>query len=306
MERGAEFRAGRPHGGCTRLLRGTLRPWDVEETASMGTELRLLGESGHPVPVVGMGTWRVLDVRGDAEERSRHAVVAQALDSGVRFFDSSPMYGEAERVLSDGIGTRRHDAFVATKLWTADDAEARRQLDRALRYFGGWVDLYQVHNLVAWPERLDMLHAERDAGRVRAVGATHYHPAHFDELSVIMRKGRLDAVQVPYNPHERDAERLILPLAADLGLGVVVMRPFGEGALMRRPPGPDALRPLAEYGVTTWAQALLKWVLSDLRTTVVIPATSRPERVAENAAAGSPPWFGPAERALVERLAGAG
>jgi diketogulonate reductase-like aldo/keto reductase len=272
----------------------------------MGTELRLLGETGQPVPVVGLGTWRVLDVRGTAEERSRHAVVTQALDSGARFFDSSPMYGEAERVLSAALGTRRHEAFVATKLWTTDHAEAQRQLDRALRYYGGWVDLYQVHNLVAWPERLDLLRSERGAGRVHAVGATHYHPAHFDELAVIMRKGLVDAVQIPYNPHEREAAELVLPLAADLGLGVVVMRPFGEGALMRRPPSPEALRPLAEYGVTTWAQALLKWVLSDLRTTVVIPATSRPERAAENAAAGSPPWFGPAEQALVERLAGAG
>jgi aryl-alcohol dehydrogenase-like predicted oxidoreductase len=270
----------------------------------MGMELRLLGESGRPVPIVGLGTWRVLDVRGGAEERQRHAVVREALDRGARLFDTSPMYGEAERVLSEALATRRHEAFVATKLWTADPAEARRQVSRALSLYDGWVDLYQVHNLVAWPERLDLLEAERDAGRVHAIGATHYHPAHFDELSVIMRKARVDSVQVPYNPYERAAEKVILPLAADLGLGVVVMRPFAEGALMRRPPAPEALRPLAEYGVRTWAQALLKWALSDLRTTVVIPATSKPARVDENAAAGAPPWFGPAERALVERLAG--
>jgi aryl-alcohol dehydrogenase-like predicted oxidoreductase len=269
-------------------------------------EQRMLGESGVPVPVVGLGTWRVLDVRGAAAERQRHAVVARMLAGGARVFDSSPMYGQAERVLGDALGPRRHEAFVATKLWASGDAEARRQLDRALRLYGGWVDLYQVHNLLAWPERLDLLGAQKQAGRVHLVGATHYDPAYFDELAVIMRKGRVDAIQVPYNPREREVEGLILPLAADLGIGVLVMRPFAEGALMRRPPAPAALRPLAEYGVTTWAQALLKWVLSDLRTTVVIPATSAPERAAENLAAGSPPWFGPDERALVEKLAGTG
>jgi aryl-alcohol dehydrogenase-like predicted oxidoreductase len=117
-----------------------------------------------------------------------------------------------------------------------------------------------------------------------------------------MRTGRIQAVQVPYNPREREVERLILPLAAELGLGVVLMRPFGEGELMRRPPAPAALEPLAAFGVRTWAQALLKWGLSDPRCHVSIPATSRPERAAENAAAGQPPWFGKEERALVEKL----
>jgi aryl-alcohol dehydrogenase-like predicted oxidoreductase len=273
-------------------------------TVSIAMEQRFLGGSGRPVPVVGMGTWRVLDVRGGPVEQARVEVVRKALDSGCQVFDTSPMYGEAERVLADALDGRRHEAFVATKLWARDHHEARRQLHRALGYFGGWVDLYQIHNLVAWPERLEMLDAERHAGRVHLVGATHYHPAYFDELTTIMRKGRLDAVQVPYNPLERDAEREILPLAGDLGLGVVIMRPFAEGALLRRAPTQAQLRPLAEFGVRTWPQALLKWVLSDLRTTVVIPATSRAERIAENAAAGHPPWFGPAERALVDRLAG--
>jgi diketogulonate reductase-like aldo/keto reductase len=89
----------------------------------------------------------------------------------------------------------------------------------------------------------------------------------------------------------------------ELGIAVIVMRPFGEGGLLRRPPAADELAPLRSFGVSTWAQALLKWVLSDARVDVAIPATSRPERTAENAAAGSPPWFGPDERRLVERLA---
>jgi aryl-alcohol dehydrogenase-like predicted oxidoreductase len=118
-----------------------------------------------------------------------------------------------------------------------------------------------------------------------------------------MQTGRVTAIQIPYNPLERDVERDILPLAADLGLGVVVMRPFAEGALLRRPPSVRDLEPLRAFGVTTWAQALLKWILSDPRCHVTIPATSSPDRMKENAAAGNPPWFGPDERALVAGLA---
>jgi diketogulonate reductase-like aldo/keto reductase len=212
------------------------------------------------------------------------------------------MYGEAERVLADALGERRDEAIVATKLWSRSDEEARRQLAAALSWFGR-VELYQVHNLVAWPARLALLEAERDAGRVSALGATHYSAAAYDELEEVMRSGRIDAVQIPYNPRERAAERRILPLAAELGLGVVVMRPFGQGSLVRPVPQ-GALAALADFGVRTWPQALLKWVLSDPRCTVAIPATSRPERVVENAAAGSGPWFGRAERDLVARLAG--
>ena len=116
----------------------------------------------------------------------------------------------------------------------------------------------------------------------------------------------MDTVQLPYNPRERDVERRLLPAAEELGVGVIVMRPFGEGGLLRRPPDPAALEPLHGFGVRSWPQALLKWVLSDPRCHVAIPATSRPERVVENASAGAAPWFGPEERDLVARLAGEG
>jgi aryl-alcohol dehydrogenase-like predicted oxidoreductase len=274
-------------------------------TGSARLEERPLGPSAISVPVVGMGTWRTLDVRGEADEARAREIVHEALDAGVRFTDSSPMYGEAERVLGASLEGRRDEAIVATKIWTGDPGEGEAQAERALRWFGGRVALYQVHNLEAWPEQLAMLERRRDAGEVRALGATHWSPAAFGELAEVMRTGRIEAIQVPYNPGEREVERQILPLAEELGLGVVVMRPLGAGRLARRPP-PDAdLEPLRDYGVETWAQALLKWVLSDRRCTVAIPATSRPGRMRENAAAGAPPWFDDDARALVARLAGA-
>jgi aryl-alcohol dehydrogenase-like predicted oxidoreductase len=264
-------------------------------------EERSLGRHGPPLPVIGLGTWQRLEVA--ARGGAHRTLVTAALDRGVRVFDSSPMYGEAEELLADGLGARRAEAFVATKVWTSSAAEGRRQLERATSWYGGRVDLMQIHNLVAWREHLDMLEAARDEGRVGWIGATHYASSAFDELAAVMRSGRIHAIQIPYNLAERDVEREILPLAADLGVGVLVMRPLGEGALTRRPPGDDALAPLHAFGVRTWAQALIKWCLSDDRCHVAIPATSRPERIEENAAAGEPPWFGPDERELVARLA---
>ena len=261
--------------------------------------------SGLTVPAVGMGTWQTLDVRGEEAERRAQAIVGEALDAGARLVDSSPMYGEAERVLGEALGDRRQEAIVATKVWTPDDAEAERQVQRAVGWYDGRVDLYQVHNLVAWRERLTLLERERDQRTIVAIGATHHSPSAFGELAEVMRTGRISAIQVPYNPHERDVEHEILPLAEDLGIGVVVMRPLGGGRLVRDDPGPAALEPLRAFGVETWGQALLKWVLSDPRCHVAIPATSRPGRMRENAAAGAPPWLDDEARAYVARLAGA-
>lgn len=266
-------------------------------------ELRQFGQTLLQVPVVGMGTWSTFDVSGPAAEANTRAVLDAAFAADARLFDSSPMYGAAERVLGRGLEGRRSQALVATKVWTRSADEGRQQVARAMRYFDGSVDLYQVHNLVNWQAHLETLEQERAAGRVRAVGATHYSASAFGELATVMRTGRLSFIQIPYNPLERDVERVILPLAEDLGLGVIVMRPFAEGGLFRRVPDPQALAPLWPFGITTWAQALLKWSLSDRRCHVAIPATSSPARMRENAAAGQPPWLGADEREYVAALA---
>ena len=247
-----------------------------------------------------MGTWKTFDV---ARADERRAVVDVALECGTNLFDSSPMYGQAERVLGELVRGRREQVLIATKVWTPDDREAGRQVDRALGYYEGIVDVYQVHNLVAWRARLALLERQRDEGRIRSIGITHYGHSAFPELMDIMRSGRVSMVQVPYNALDRAVERELLPLAAELGIGVLVMQPLGTGPLARRAVGPEQLRPLAAFGVTTWAQALLKWLLSDRRVSCVIPATTSPEHARENARAGEPPWFGPEERDYVVRLA---
>src|SRR4051812_40385592 len=129
-------------------------------------EHRPLGDGGPPLPVVGLGTWRTFDVRDEPGVRRARGGVDAALAACVRVLDSSPMYGAAEEVLGRALEGRRDQAFVATKVWTRSAEEGRRQADRALALFGGRIDLLQVHNLVAWPEQLDLIERLREEGRV--------------------------------------------------------------------------------------------------------------------------------------------
>jgi aryl-alcohol dehydrogenase-like predicted oxidoreductase len=265
-------------------------------------EFRLFGQTGLTVPVIGMGTWQTFDVRGETAEHNARMIVEAAIQAGANFFDSSPMYGEAERVLGKALVGRRDDVFVATKVWTQSASQGRAQMEAAFRFFGGRVDLYQIHNLLAWQTHLPVLESLRDEGRIRAIGATHYSASAFGELKRVMQTGRITAIQIPYNPLERDVEKEILPLAADLNLGVIIMRPLSGGSLMRKAPSAAELAPLKPFGITTWAQALLKWGLSDPRCHIAIPATSHVSRMIENATI-TPQWFGEEERKWVERLA---
>jgi aryl-alcohol dehydrogenase-like predicted oxidoreductase len=248
-------------------------------------ERRRFGRTGWEVPVIGLGTWQTFDV-GRAGESAAREVVETVWEGGTRFFDSSPMYGRAEGVLGRALGDRRADALVATKIWTSSTSEAGSQFDAQLEFFGGRVDLEQIHNLVAWREHLDWLEEQRDAGRIGFLGATHYAAGAFDALEEVMRTGRIDAIQVPYNPVERDAERRILPLAAELDLGVIAMRPLGGGSLVSR------------FDATE----LLKWTLADERVHVAIPASSNTTHANANTRAGEPPWPAQRERdALLDR-----
>jgi aryl-alcohol dehydrogenase-like predicted oxidoreductase len=263
-------------------------------------ELRDLGSSGLRVPVVGLGTWQVLDL----PKRRQHEadeVVATAFGGGTRLVDSSPMYGRAERVLGGAIWSRRADMIVATKIWTSSVEQGRAQFEAQMGFFGDHVEIEQVHNLVAWRHHLDWMERERDEGRIDAAGVTHYSAAAFGELEQVMRSGRIQVIQVPYNPLERESARRILPLAEELGLGVIAMRPLAAGSLMRSPPNKADL---AGLGVDGWAEALLKWCLSDRRVHAAIPATSDPHHARANVAAGSPPWFDEDQRRRVEVLAG--
>jgi len=268
-------------------------------------ERRPLGRSGLVVPVIGMGTWNTFDVHGAAKERDRRGVVDAALAAGTTLFDTSPMYGDSPAVLAKAVSGRRENVQIADKIWTNSPTDGRAQIARSLELFEGMVDVYQIHNLVGWRDHLPVLEDLRAKGSFRSIGATHYAHSAFGALMEVMRTGRIDMVQVPYSATDRVVEKEVLPLAAELGLGVLVMEPLGTGKLVRRAPPKRELAPLEAFGVHNWPQALLKWILSDPRVTAVLPATSKADHATENAVAGQPPWLDQEARSRIAALASA-
>lgn len=262
---------------------------------------RPLGHTGLSVPVVGMGTWKTFDVEG-AARNARRRLVREALDAGLRLYDTSPMYGLAEEVLADALQNDRDEAIVATKVWAGSKEEGLRQIARALDLYEGIVEVYQVHNLRLWREFLPELEKRKKRDEVRAIGVTHYNHNQFPELEEAMRTGRIDMVQIPYNLVDRVVERSVLPLAEKMGLGVLVMEPLGTGALAKKAPPAELVEPFLDHGLTTWAQVCLKWILSDPRVTAVIPATTSPEHMRDNVAAGFGHWYDEKERAAIAEL----
>lgn len=293
------FEGAIPRRSYCRPFRRPARPYNQD------MEMRPLGAANMEPSVIGLGTWRTFDVPPDDEAgvQIRRQVVDAALAAGSTFFDSSPMYGDAEEVLALALGDRRSEVLVATKVWSRDVAEGRRQIERALRWYGGLVDLYQIHNLVEWRAYLPILRSLQEAGDIRAIGITHYQHSAFPEMMRIMETEEIAAIQIPYNAADTAAGREILPLAREIGLGVITMSPLGSGDLVRAAPAAGELAPLRDYGIETWPQALLKWVVSDSRITCTIPATSRPDRARSNAAAGDPPFLPEEERERVAWLA---
>jgi diketogulonate reductase-like aldo/keto reductase len=250
-------------------------------------------------PVVGLGTWNTFD--GDAALARQ--VVSAAFESGTRLFDSSPMYHGAEAALGAALAGLRHEAIVATKIWATSIEEGQQQFARQLEWYGGHVEVEQIHNLLSWREHLEWLRAEQEAGRIGKLGVTHYQSSAFGQLAEALRTESFQVLQVPHNPWERACERELLPLAAELGVAVIAMRPLGGSGEVRRRRVELTDEQQSELGAESWAEALLKWALGDERIDSVIPATKSPERARANARAGKGPQFTPEQRALVERLA---
>jgi aryl-alcohol dehydrogenase-like predicted oxidoreductase len=243
-----------------------------------------------PLPVIGCGTWRGFDVGRDAVERTQRAKVLDTLfDAGGRVVDSSPMYGSAEEVVGDLLAREgeRERAFVATKVWTTGRRAGIDQMQRSMRLLQcEHIDLMQVHNLVDWQVHLATLREWKAQGRVSYIGVTHYTESAYGELEQVMASEALDFVQFNYSVEHRDAERRLLPLAAERGMAVLVNLPFGGGNLLRslhRKPLPAWA---GEIGCDSWNQVLLKFVLSHPAVTCVIPGTSRPDHMQDNGRAG--------------------
>ncbi|MDI3380087.1 aldo/keto reductase [Xenophilus aerolatus] len=259
------------------------------QTGAMHT--RPIPSSGETLPVIGCGTWLGFDhAPGSADYQRLPGVLAALFAAGGRVIDSSPMYGRAEENTGTLLAAAAGGAtpFLATKVWTRGREAGIAQMEESMRRLRTQrIDLMQIHNLVDWKVHLATLRDWKAKGRIRYLGITHYTPSAHDEVEAVLRTETLDFLQINYALDDRAVEQRLLPLAAERGVAVIVNQPFGGGGLLRRlrdrPLPPWA----AEIGCSSWAQVLLKFVLSHPAVTCAIPGTSRPEHMADNAAAGT-------------------
>ena len=264
-----------------------------QATLAQGAALtRPIPSSGEALPLVGLGSWITFNVGNDREARDSCADVMRAFfAAGGRMIDSSPMYGSSQPVI--GYGLQKFGApnlFSAEKVWTSSPARGPAQIEASRKFWAvPKFDLLQVHNLLAWEEHLRTLFAMKAGGQVRYVGITTSEGRRHADVEKIMASQPLDFVQVSYNVLDREVENRILPLARERGIAVIVNRPFREGDLvrtiMRKPLPPFA----SDVGATSWAQLILKFIISNPAVTCAIPATTRVDHVQENLGAARDP-----------------
>lgn len=259
---------------------------------------------GESIPVVGMGTWNTFDVGGGAQEREPLKKVLEVFyAAGARLIDSSPMYGNAEKVTGDLVQQlgKQPGTFFATKVWTSGRDKGLAQIERSMRSMKvERLDLLQIHNLLDWRTHAPSLRQLKSEGKIRYAGVTHYTVGAHDELESVLRAAPFEFAQFNYSIGTRAAEQRLLPYCQERGIGVLINRPFEEGALFTRVGNRKLPGYAKELGCTSWAQLFLKFIVSHPAVTCVIPATSRAEHMQDNLQAG----FGPMpDAAMRERMA---
>ena len=248
--------------------------------------MHVIPSSGEAIPSVGLGSWITFNVGNDPVLRDECAAVMEAFfKAGGGMIDSSPMYGSAQPVIGYGLEKLGHPAslFSADKVWTSSGNEGPAQIEQTRRYWGvPKFDLLQVHNLRAWKPHLETLFEMKATGALRYVGITTSHGRRHDLFEEVMHSQPLDFVQLTYNIVDREAEDRLLPLARDRGIAVIVNRPYQRGALISRLEGKPLPPWSAETGARSWAQFLLRFIISHPAVTTAIPATTRVDHVLEN------------------------
>jgi diketogulonate reductase-like aldo/keto reductase len=245
------------------------------------------------LPVVGLGTYQSFDVGGGAAERDPlREVLRLFAQQGGALVDSSPMYGPSESVVGDlavelGLIGK---LFMATKVWTSGREAGIRQMEDSLRRMKvSRMDLMQIHNLLDWKTHLGTLKQWKAAGRIRYIGITHYHSGAYAELEHLMKSQEFEFVQFNYSIAEREAEERILPLARELGIAVIVNRPFAQASLFSRVRGKEVPGWAAQFDCKSWGQFFLKYILGHTAVNCVIPATGKPQHLLDNMSAGTGP-----------------
>ena len=283
-----------------RLLRGLLAVAAASALPATGglaqpaTPLtRTLPGTGVALPRVGLGSWITFNVGDDPRLlEACTAVIAAFFAAGGRLIDSSPMYGTSQATIGHALARLGavERVYAADKVWTSRREAGPAQIEASRRAWGvPRFDLLQVHNLRGWEGHLETLQAMKAAGEVRHLGITTSHGRRHDEMEHVMRRAELDSVQLTYNIVDREAERRLLPLARERGIGVIANRPFQRKRLIRRLAGTPLPPWAAEIGAASWAQFLLKFIISHPAITCAIPATTRVDHVRENLAAAREP-----------------
>jgi diketogulonate reductase-like aldo/keto reductase len=251
---------------------------------------RPIPRTGESLPMIGMGTWQTFDVGPTNGERGPlRQVLAEFAKLGGTVVDSSPMYGRSESVVGDLAAelNAHKKLFLATKVWTSGKEAGIRQMEQSLaKLRASRIDLMQVHNLLDYRTHLATLRRWKEQGRVRYIGVTHYTESAYDDLAKVIRSEELDFVQLNYSVAERIAEHRLLPVAAELGLAVLINRPFAAGGLFRKVSSHPLPSWAAEIDCTSWAQLFLKFVISHPAVTCAIPATSKVQHLRDNMRAG--------------------
>jgi diketogulonate reductase-like aldo/keto reductase len=276
------------------------------EDAVPAMNTRAIPSSGEKLPVIGMGTWQTFDVR--PKEAAPMELILQAfVELGGKVLESSPMYGRSEEMAGYMIGKfgLREKLFVATKVWTTGKEEGIRQMEASMEKLKARpIDLMQVHNLQDVQTHLDTLRGWKKDGLVRYLGITHYTATQHAAVEKLLESESLDFVQINYSVGEREAEKRLLPLAKDRGTAVIANRPFAGGGLIKglsQRPLPDWAK---EIDCTSWAQLLLKWVVSHPAMTCAIPATSKIDHLRDNMKAGLGTMPGEEMRKRIAEAAG--
>jgi len=267
---------------------GASRMRAATESSTMLT--RAIPSSGDKLPVIGLGTWRTFDVDLASDNRRQLAeVLALFVKLGGRVIDTSPMYGRAEQVIGDltaALGIREK-LFFATKVWTQGKQAGIESMKRSMaRLRAERIDLMQVHNLADVSTHLATLREWKAQGRIRYIGITHYESGAFPDVEKILRREKLDFLQINYSLMEREAEKRILPLAQERGVAVIVNRPFGGGDLFERARAKELPHWVTEFDCRSWAQFFLKWIIAHPVVTCVIPATDKPRHLEDNIQGG--------------------
>lgn len=262
---------------------------DLSYSESEEMLTRPIPGTNESIPVIGLGTYEVFDVAGSAEEMdARKEIVDLLVEKGGSLVDSSPMYNRSEKIVGDIINTsgNRNELFLATKVWingkSAGEAQMRRSRDLMN---AGVIDLMQVHNLRDVDVHMATIREWQEQGRIRYNGVTHYTESAHRSMIRSMEDHNPQFIQINYSIGEREAEERVLPLAVDLGIAVVINRPYMEGRLfsaVRNQALPDWATEFAD----SWGQFFLKFIVSHPGVTCVIPATSKPHHMIDNLGAG--------------------